>query len=261
MDSSNTFGAILSSVPRQDVQYGFNTSGPWTTFYAYGAAGSDTNSNIQAWHMALGDGMGSSGSSEPSYSGNDQGFTQRKLVFASGNRVGVSKRMIRVDSNPTSYTGVGFILMPIRNPTGSTISCNINFLSSYYWTSGYEGASFGYFMPASTNAPYSTVSSGSWTSLSSTTGSSSVASSMSGSFNIPANTTVIVMGVSSYYYYTSYQFYETSMFYALSAIYNAGLICDMRMLATLAYGRFDNGYTSQGAHLAYPACAALFGDR
>jgi len=261
LDGSNTVGSMVSSVTKNDPQYGFSSSGPWTTFYTYGAAGNDTNSTIQAWHMLMGDGYGTSGSSQSSFSGTESSFSNRRLLFASGNRIGPSYRNIPVIPNPTSYTGVTFHVLPIRNTTSGSLTCNLYWMHSANWSAGYEGSNIGYFMPDSTNAPYSTVSSGSWTSLNSTSGTTSVGATLSASFSIPANTTALVMGASSWYYYTTYQFYDTNMFYALNSTFTGGLICDMRMLATLAYGRFDSTYSSQNTYLAYPACAALFGDR
>lgn len=272
-EGPDNIGAVYTAVNRADNQMGFYSSGPWTTFNAY-QIGSSSSTSIQAFNMASGDGY-TNGGSNIKYSGSNPGNNERQLVWATANRVGSSYRPVHEpnDSSPSNYTPLSFMLMPVRNMTGSGITRTIYWAFSNYWSSGYEGSSLGVYVPNSTT--YSGTSSGSWSNyISATSGYNAVTNGLSASVYFPPNKTVLIMTCASAYYYTqSYNYtygqyssscYDTNMFYNLNNwLYDTSLVVDMRMLGTLAYSNFARigAYTSDNAYLAYTTAATIYGDR
>ena len=257
VEGTNQIGCVMSSTPKSDPYFGFSSSGPYTTFYDYNI-GDNSSSSLQAWHMATGDGY-PDGTTQYFYSGTDTAFVHRKPNWAVANRLGVIGRQVSFPNNQTSYTGVSFLLFPVRNTTGSPITRTFYWAYSQYWSAGYEGAAVALYTPNATT--YAATSGGTWSSLFSTSGSTSTASSTSFSVAIPAGKTCILMACASWYYYTSYQFYETNCFYNLSSYMDSSIICDQRMLATLAYGKISGSYSVLDTQNAYTACANLYGNR
>ena len=257
IEGTNQIGCVMSSTPKGDPFFGFSSSGPYTSFNNY-SVGDNGNISLQAFHMATGDGY-PSGTTNYFYSGTDTAFTQRKLVWANGQRMGPIIREVGYPSNQTSYTGASFMLFPVRNTTGSPITRTFSYGSSMYWSSGYEGRSVALFTPNAST--YSATTGGTWTSLLSTTGTNGVNSTTTFSVTVPANTTVLLMSCASWFYYSTYQFYETNYFYNLNGYMDSSLICDQRLLFTLAFAKFTSSYSTQEAYLAYNMAATLYGNR
>jgi hypothetical protein len=258
-DGVTLFGSVVTSSARQNgvANESWTTSGPWTTYTNENATGGSASYTTQAWNMFLGDGY-PDGTSELTYSGDFIGHPQRQMQFANNNRTGWSK-MQHYYKNSTSYSGVTWRVMPIRNTTASPITRTVYFNYSSYGS--YSGSSCGYFTPSGTGTLYSQQTGGSWTQGFSTTGNvDNTASSIS--VVVPANTTILVMLVTAHRYYTTYQFPDTNEFYGLSSLFTSGLVCDMKMLYALQYCRSpSNNYANAVPHQIYNACAESFGDR
>lgn len=215
--------------------------------------------------MALGDGFGKDGTSQSMFGDEGYGVSGRTLQFANGNRVGHRKNYYYTN-NSTSYSGYGFRMMPIRNTSSSPISINLYSYASNYWGSGNEGMCLFVLAPAIDGVKYSQVSSVKSTLISNTNYSSNaVQQSQSGTYTVPGNTTIIVCQTSTDWYYTSYQFVDTNYFYNLNTTFsNPAIICDMRMLSSLAKSRFNMVYSGAFATPAaalWTVTAANFGDR
>ena len=257
-DSTLIWGSVVTQSARQnDYSFsGFTSSGPWTTYYHSRATGTDANSTTQAWNMFLGDGFPSDESTQ-TYAGNYIGCRQRQQLFANNNRVGWYREMDYEYNATGSYAGCTWQVIPVRNPTGSSITSTLTWLFTAY-SNTYGGAALGVYTPNAST--YSGASGGTWTQLFGQETSAKTTTSQT--FTIPAYTTVLVMGNSSHYYSTTYQFQDYNIFYGLNTLTSAGLVCDMRMLKCLEIGRSSsNGYTASYPYQLYNDCAVLFGDR
>lgn len=258
-DSTNIWGSVVTQSARQnDYSYsGFTSSGPWTTYYHSRSAGSNATSTTQAWNMFLGDGFPQNESTQ-TYAGNYTGCRQRQQLFANNYRVGWVREMDYQNNATGDYSGCTWQVIPVRNPTGSSITSTISWAFSSY-NSTYGGACLGVYTPNAST--YSGAGSGgSFTQLYGS--ESSTKTSTSQSLTVPAGTTVLVMGNSSHYYTTTYQFQDWNLFYNLHTLTSAGLVCDMRMLKALELGRgYYNTYTTYFPYTTYNACAVIFGDR
>jgi hypothetical protein len=254
-------GAIFSHTDRQNIYSTgeWTSSGPWTTYTNY-QAHADNNA-IQFMNMALGDGRASSGTSQNFFGNDSEGAISRQLIFANGNRLGYARDQFHYD-NATGYAGHSFQIMPVRNTTSSPISVPFYAYTSDYWEQGYEGCALFVFAPNSSK--YSTVSSVSGTSLASTQ-TNARQTSLTGSYTIPGNTTVLVCVTSTDFYQTTYRFKDTNYFYNLNTTFsNPGIICDMKMLSSLYTSRFNlssSGSLSSGLVPIWTITATNFGDR
>lgn len=256
-------GIIGSIFSHSDVNQIYSTgewssTGPWTTYTHY--SGHVDNNAIQWVNMALGDGNGASGTSE-SMKGNDsEAQKSRRIQFSNGNRLGHARQEFHTDNSSLS-SGYGWRIMPIRNTTASPITISLYAYASNYW-SGIEGCDIHVYTPNTTR--YSTVTSVSATSISTST-TNARANNLTGTYSVPANTTVLVCLSSTDWYYTTYDFKDTNYFYNLTTTFtNSGIICDMRMLSSLAYSRFN--LPSAGAFATslpplWTVTATNFGDR
>jgi hypothetical protein len=205
--------------------------------------------------MFLGDGY-PGGTSQIMYSGDFRGLDYRTILYSGNDRLGHNQRELFYYQNNTSYGGVSWHVMPVRNTTGSSITRTLNFMYSAYDT--YNGAALGYYTPNA--ATYAATTGGTWTQPFTQTGNT--ITSTSASIVIPANTTVLVMLVTSHNYQTTYYFKESSMFYGLSAFFGTGLVCDLRMLEALSVLRTPSATnTTSYPEQIYTGCAAVFGDR
>ena len=256
-DTSNIWGSVVTQSARQNAYiYGWSSSGPWTTYYNSRAAGTDANSTTQAWNMFLGDGFPAD-ESVYTYSGNYTGERQRQVLYANYNRMGWRREMDYQNNQTGDYAGCTWQVLPIRNPTSSTISSTLSWLYTAY-NSTYGGAALGVYTPNAST--YSGASSGTWAQLFGQESSNQSATSQT--ISVPAGTTVLVMGCSGHYYNTTYQFSDRNLFYNMSTLTSSGLICDLRMLKTLELGRStNNGQTGSYPYQLYNDCAVLFGDR
>ena len=255
-------GTIVTHTERQNTYSTgeWGSSGPWTT-YNNNQAHLDS-SLIQFVNMLLGDGMSASGTSETFIGDSDKEYT-RRLEFASGNRVGYARDQFYYD-NTTGNAGHSFRMMPVRNTTSAAITVTFSGYVSDYWSSGYEGTDL--FIIAPNAGLYSAVTSITTTSLA-TSSTTTRQTSLTGTYSIPANTTVLVCLTSTDQYQTTYRFKDTNFFYGLSTTFtNAGIICDMRMLSSLATTKFNLPYTGAAVGTALLAplwtkTATTYGDR
>ena len=261
-------GSVSSFTDRQNSYSGgpqWSSSGPWTTYYNYAAH--DDNSLIQFINMALGDGL-PQGTSEWFIGDDDRGSGSRTLQFAHGDRLEYKRDRLQW-SNSTSNGGHTFRIMPIRNNSNAAISVPFYARMSDYYSSGYEGCCM--FVLAPNTSVYSTVTTVSTTRLaySQSSGDTNGPQAYTGSYTIPANTTVLVCLASTNSYQTTYRFKDTSYFYYLNTSYtfaDANIVCDMRMLSSLYASNFNlpNSGTCNGTGILAPLwtkTATNFGDR
>jgi hypothetical protein len=251
-------GAVRSSSAQSNTYtLTWSSSGPYTTYQNY-QIGSNANSTLQAWNMFLGDGY-PDGTSQITYANNRDNQYQRELLFANNDRIGHKRDMQYYDNNTTDdYTGVTWMVIPIRNTTSSAITRSISWHHSSDWSS-YGGASMALYTPNATTLAATTG--GTWSQpyyyQSSTNGVNG-----SGSITIPANTTVLLMIANTHNYNTTYRFVDTSIVYGLSTVFTGGIVCDIDMLYALQMARStSNTSSSANPHQIYTACAAMFGDK
>jgi len=259
-------GMIGSIVTRTDRQNSYSTgdwtsSSSWTTYTNYQIH--LDNSAIQFMNMALGDGYAMTGTSQIMQGGDSEHQFARTLQFSNGSRLGYSRDFFHYD-NAQDYAGHSFRIMPIRNTTNAAITVTLAAYASNYWSSGYEGAQLAVFAP--NTSLYSTCTSVTGTSIATVTSTSGQFNNLTGTYSVPANTTVLVCLASTDQYQTTYRFKDTNYFYNLGTTFtNPGIICDMRMLYSLHTSRFTGlGYT--GAFAAqfsnlWTKTALAYGDR
>jgi len=259
-DSATIIGTVATSSSRQNSYYGsWTSSGPNSTYQNATAAGSNSTYTAQSWNMFLGDGYPQAGATTQNFYAHDYaGEYYRDIHYANLSRVGDWYKTYFYYQNSTGYGGVTWRVLPIRNTTGAPITTTVYFGYSSYDT--YNGAACGVFTPSGTGTAYSAQTGGTWTQ--GFTNTSNTMSTGSMSVTVPANTTVLVMLVTSHNYQTTYYFTDCSMFYNLDTTFTTGLVCDMRMLAALSMVRSTqatNGVANP--HQIYNACATIFGDR
>jgi hypothetical protein len=190
------------------------------------------------------------------------GQYSRRIDYAHQNRMGWNYRSNYYYDNATSYGGVTWRIMPVRNTTSAAITRSLNFNYSSYDT--YNGAALGYYTPSGTSTLYSGVTGGTWTQPFTST-ANTASTGTSASITIPANTTVLVMLVTAHEYATTAWFIDSNQFYNLNTFFptSQDLVCDNRMLQTLSMYR-DTSTTTNAVSApdqAYANCAVLFGDR
>lgn len=263
-DSWKIVGSVISGSGRQNLYSTgeWSSSGPNSTYQNATGAGSNATYTHQSWNMALGDGY-PNGTTQNTFTNDYLGLNARKTEYAHQNRIGFTYRSNYYFDNATSYGGVSWRLMPVRNTTNAAITRTINF--NYSTQDTYNGMGLGYFTPSTTTGTnYANVAGGTWTQVATDTANSAMTSS-SASITIPANTTVILMLVTAHQYATTGWFIDSSMFYNLNTFFpmSGDLVCDNRMLNTLATYRdtFTSSNSSSTPQDAYTACATLYGDR
>ena len=261
-DSNDIIGTVVTESSQGN---GYSTgawtsSGPYTT-YRHDQYFSDTNSALQGWNMFLGDGA-PAGSTEIFYSDNTSNNQQRVLQYSNNERVGYNYRFNYYYQNNTSYGGLTWRWLPIRNKSASDINVTIYAYASTYST--YCGCALGYYTPSNSGGEttYSTVTGGTFTQLGSYT-SSSTNYSMSGTVTVPAGKTVLVGCLSGHYYTTTYTFVDTNYFYNLGTTFSdSDIICDLRILNGMHLARCNHHSTSSGdMYRIYGHVADLYGDR
>ena len=261
-DSWRIVGSVVSQSARQNLYSTgeWSSSGPNSTYQNATAAGSNTTYTHQSWNMAMGDGY-PNGTSQNMFTNDYQGMYSRRVEYAHQNRLGWNYRSNYYYDNASGYGGVTWRLMPIRNTTSSSITRTLNFFFSSYDT--YNGSALGYFTPSGTGTNYAGVTGGTWTQP--FTDTSNTMTTSTASITIPANTTVIVMFITSHNYQTTYWFPDCNMFYNLNTFFptSQDLVCDNRMLQTLSMYRDTTSSTNavSNPEQAYTNCAVLFGDR
>jgi hypothetical protein len=263
-DSWRIVGSITTQSARNNVYSTgeWSSSGPNSTYQNATAAGTSTAYTHQSWNMAMGDGV-PNGTTEIAYNSDYIGHYPRRIEYAHQSRMGWNYRTNFYYDNATSYGGVTWRIMPVRNTTSSSITRTLNF--NYSSQDTYNGSALGYYTPTtSSGTNYANVTGGTWTQPFTTTGSTS-STSTNASITIPANTTVLVMLISAHQYVTTYYFIDTSMFYNLNTFFptSGDLVCDNRMLQTLSMYRDTSSTNNANSapEQAYANCAILFGDR
>lgn len=266
VENKGMFGSISSHTYRQNTYSTgeWASTGPSGGAYANYQAFTDPNL-IQFVNMCLGDGKGSAVTTTESYLGDDdRGSGARALMFSNGNRLGYKRDMLMWDNYTSGYGGHSFRMMPLRNTTGAAITVTLSGRASDYYQTGYEGTQL--FVITPNTSTYSTVTSITTTNMGqSQTSYDTGGANLSGSYSIPANTTVIVCLASTTSYQTTYRFKDTNYFYGIND-YPTGIICDMRMLTSLYTSKFDlpTSGTCIGTNLLAPLwtkTATNYGDR
>lgn len=253
-------GSIYTHNDRTNQYNAWSSGGPWTTYVSYGSY--TDNSLIQFINMLLGDGYPVTGTSE-AFMGGAERESYRNIQWAHGNRVGHVRDISHL-RNSTSYGGSTFRILPIRNQSPLPISTTISAYISNHWSAGYEGGCLFVLWP--NQASYSNPGIINSSLLSNTQGvTPSVA--LGGTFTIPGNTTVLACLDATDWQQTTNLYVEKSLFYNLSTTFaNPNLICDMRMLTSLAYSRFNLPQTGSAVSTSllaplWTVTAQNFGDR
>ena len=261
-DSANVIGTVISSTGQENSYSSgdWSSSGPWTT-YRHDNFFSDNQSYIQGWNMFMGDGRPATTSTSAGfYVNNTDRDMHRMKQYAFNQRLGYYYRDSYYNDNETSYGGLTWRCLPIRNGGASDVTVPINGVAASYTT--YNGCSLGYFTPTnSSGTAYSTVTGGSWTGIASNNGGTEY--NMTGNITVPAGKTVLVFLNSAKAYKTTYRFLDTNFFYSLDQTFsNSDIYCDLRMLETLAIGRCTHASQTGGSTFyIYNHCANLWGDR
>ena len=256
-DSANIYGSVFSASARGNIYSTgeWTSSGPNSTYQNATAAGSNATYTHMSFNMFLGDGY-PGGTTQIMYSGDFRGLDYRTILYSGNDRLGHNQRELFYYENNTSWGGVSWHVMPVRNTTGASITRTLNFMYSAYDTA--NGAALGYYTPNA--ATYAATTGGTWTQP--FTSTSNTITNSSASIVIPANTTVLVMLVTSHNYQTTYYFKESSMFYGLSTFFGTGLVCDLRMLNALALLRTPSATnTTSYPEQIYTGCATSYGNR
>ena len=261
VDTIDVIGSVVTTSGRENIYSTgeWSSSGAWTTYYQ---SWQDANSKTQGWNMFLGDGY-PDGTSQPMYANDGEtNSMMRRIEYANGDRIGRNNADFRYEDNHTgNYGGVTWRCMPIRNTTSADVSRTFKaYLSSK--NSEYGGAGIWYYTPDV--ATYAATASGTWTSAWHG-GSDNPSANRTGTVVIPANTTVMVFTLSSHVYQTTYRFKDSNMPYDLDTFFSTDLVCDNRMLNTIAMGRMGNttGVTHTQVYpwTTYNLCAQMYGDR
>jgi len=263
-ESAYNIGTVSTHTDRQNIYSTgeWTSSSSWTTYSNYQIH--QDNSAIQFWNMLLGDGYSNaSATTERMQGGDSEHEMSRRVQFASGNRVGYRRDILRWD-NVQDYAGHTFRVLPIRNTNSGSVSVAVSGIVSNYWSSGYEGAVLASFVPNA--GKYSAVTSVTGTSIANITSNNTRAKDLTGSVTIPGGTTALVALTSTDWYETTYRYKDCNHFFKLHETFTGtnGVICDMRMLSHLARGRPYLSYTGALATNLAPlwtTCATQYGDR
>ncbi|WP_395160451.1 hypothetical protein [Ilumatobacter sp.] len=256
-DTPDIIGSVITNSARQNVYSTgeWSSSGPWTTYYH---SWQDANSITQGFNMFMGDGY-PNGSSQPFYVNDGENAMTRVKEYAHGRRIGSNRKdYYYYDNITTNYSGVSWRCIPIRNTTASPITRTFNaYLSAV--DSAYGGGAVVQYTP--NTGIYSTTTGGTWNKIGSA--NSNTENLVSSSVVVPAETTILLFLCSVHRYETTYRFKDTNSIYNLHTSFGTGLVCDLRMLETLATARIANESTQTIAepHKLYPACASIYGDR
>lgn len=259
-DQYGLVATVHSSSSRQNVYSSgeWSSSGPWTTYYN---TWQDNNSITQGWNMLVGDGHPNGGSSYKYI--NDKDSNEHRLIeYATQNRVGYYYRdRFEYDNSTGDYSGITLRALAVRNTTNSSITRTI-YTSRTGAGGNYGGHSTIQFTPNANT--YAGTTGGSWSVIDNSSYTSESNYNQSVSVTVPANTTIILVNTSGWWYQTSYRFKDSNMFYNLDNFFtnDESLVCDMRMTHALAEARVSGESSSNSnPHKYYNACAEIYGDR
>lgn len=256
-DNPLIIGSVMTASGRGNIYSTgeWTSSGPNSTYQNATAAGTNATYTHMSFNMFLGDGY-PDGTSQIMYAADYRGLENRTILYSNNSRIGHNYRELFYYDNNTSYGGVSWHILPVRNTTAASISRSLSFFYSSYDT--YNGAALGYYTPDA--ATYAATTTGTWTQPFSAT--SNTITSTTSTIVVPAYTTVLVMLVTSHNYQTTYYFKESSMFFNLQTFFGTGLVCDLRMLYALSRLRTPTATNAVSApHEIYTGCAAVYGDR
>jgi hypothetical protein len=190
---------------------------------------------------------------------------QRRILTPSGDGIGYVGDVNQYNRS-YHYAIIGSQILPVRNPTGSNVLMNIKWeYSSQYGDTG--GARVFIISPNnSSGTAYSTVNSVSYTSLAYYGQySDSNATFSNTNYYVPAGKTILVCLINTFRSYTSYQAWGVNRFYDIKNTFNSNLICDLRMVNTLANAPFvEMGFNRNTVGEIYKVwnyCGTLHGDR
>jgi hypothetical protein len=261
-NSSLLIGTVETQTARGNAYStsAWNSTDPKGNNYSPENAFNDTNDDV-TWNLFLGDGDPHLTTGTHMFANNHFGSNVRVAVFAHNNRVGNWWKHYEYIQNNTSYGGHTFRVLPIRNSSNAAINVTVKAKGSSYTSQ--QGTAIGYYTPSGSGTLYSQQTGGSWTSL-------SVYSSNNVDYNhgaqtvpVPANTTVLVMLVSTHSYRTTAKFPDTNQFYDLATTFSdSNITCDIRILSALQTARCVTATDSVNyPYTIYTAAAALYGDR
>lgn len=267
--SRKFIAAIHSANDRQNNSlYQWSSGGPWTTIYGYGANG---QVDAEQWSW-LGMGFWQPGENASSTWGERgkgaSGGNNKTFLTSEGRSIGWQS-MHDSWARTTSYNPVSVLMMPVRNfHPSSSKTITIYGQYSNYWSSGYDGSSLWSYAPGS-NGTYS-ISSGTWNLLTNRSSGNSYGYTWSANVTIPAQTTYMIMQVSTMYYWTSnssyYNWYDWNRFYNLDTTFSDPYIqCDARIINAIRYGDlYQYGIQSSSSYQfyrVYQAAADMYGNR
>lgn len=255
-DNSKIIGSVISNSARNNVYSSgeWSSSANWTTYYH---SWQDANSRTQGFNMFMGDGY-PTGTSQAMHVNDGENAMTRVKEYAHGNRLGNNyKDYYYHDNITTNYSGVSWRCIPVRNTTNSPVTRTFYAQLSSVDTN-YGGCCIFTYTP--NTSVYSTTTAGTFYEAF-TGGSNTVSTTRSGTVTIPANTTILIFINSIHHYETTYRFKDTNMMLYLASFFTGGVVCDLRMLETLATARIGTTHTAAEPYALYPACANSFGDR
>ena len=259
-DSEDIIGSVVSSSARQNIYSTgqWDTTSAWSTYYH---SWQNANSITQGWNMFMGDGYPHSGGNNYMYVNDHGDLFSRKKEYAHGDRMGFIYRDLHYENNNSGqYAGITTRVTPIRNTTSSPITKTLNMYMSTV-NAGYGGGFIKVYTPSG-GAKYSQVTSGTWSNRWQG-GTDTQATHRSGTITVPGNTTVLVAIGSCHRYGTTARYKDSNMLLDLDVLMTGGLVCDLRMLeslATMRSGQEDTNETASPWRL-YPLCATHYGDR
>ena len=260
IDSPRTIGSIMTSSSRDNVY----STGEWSSSGAMATYNNNWNnatSITQGWNFLMGDGY-PDGTTQIKYVDDGQSNEYRRIKYSMQNRLGHrSKDRFEYDNSTGDYSGFTLHAMPVRNTTASSITRSIGG-SRTGGGGNYGGHSTLVYTPNA--ATYAGATAGTWAVANNTSSTGEAHYNHTCDITIPAYTTIIIVQTSGWWYQTTYRFKDSNMFYNLDTFFpqSGDLVCDLRMLDTLATGRVQGEtYQSSNPYKYYNLCALMHGDR
>ena len=237
----------------------WTSTGYWTTMYGYYQSGNDA---IQRYGFAR-----PHGAQKGQYSSNSFGMSDHRLVYAKNKTVGQVGQYTVGGGSSQSYNPIFTCLMYIKNTNSSNTTVYIYGSGSANWSSGHDGSSCMWFNPNS--ATKSNVTGGSFNSLWSSSGSSSILD-FNSSFTLDAGKTAAVVLFCTARYHTTFSSgwhgSGAAMFRSLDTTFGTtGIVPDYNMYATVMMAtspQVDSNYLTSTTEIAgdWKRCHDIFGD-
>jgi hypothetical protein len=195
-------------------------------------------------------------------------YGQRKVLTVVGDAIGFVGE-VNAYNRSYHYSTIGTQILPIRNKSGSPITITVYYeFSAQYGDAG--GSRIFYIEPNATT--YSATTGVTYTSVA-TYGPYQDADSTNIGFNgtsvtVPAGKTILLVVVNTFRATSSYQHNGINKLFNLATTFsNASIVCDLRMVDTLAYAPLVSmGYnrnigTGQEIYKIWNYCGTLHGNR